>query len=153
MTCKSIIISILIFFLVSCGAVSSYAKPDFTINKEIPIIVSDIDGDEPGVQEKLEHLLLTKGFNVVSKSYLGDLDKSSKGGMYFSVDDQKSYEIQLNFTYYYDVFYYAFKSFSARVVDRDTNKIVITANFSGDKSVTAVLNEFMIELEKYFIDS
>jgi len=117
-------------FLITCGTNSTLVKPGTYFTEHTPIILSPVDGDNPGIRAKLEHLLINEGFNV-------------------GLHSQPKYEIAISGYFYYDVFYWRFKSFSAEVRDLISGKIVISTNFSGDKSITSVLNNFVSELEKY----
>jgi len=46
------------------------------------------------------------------------------------------------------VFYWAYRNFSAKITDLNTGEIILTAQFSGDRSVDSVLNELMKKIDK-----
>ncbi len=56
------------------------------------------------------------------------------------------YILDLDYHYYYDVFYYAFTRFTATITDLRSGEIIMTAHFRGDKSCKAVLKEFVKKL-------
>ena len=58
------------------------------------------------------------------------------------------YVLDINYSYYYDLFYYAYTNFSATITDLSTGEIIMTANFRGDKSVRSVLNELVQKMNK-----
>ena len=58
------------------------------------------------------------------------------------------YVLDLDYTYYYDVFYFAYRNFSATITDMRTGEIIMTANFRGDKGCRAVLNELINKMNK-----
>lgn len=53
------------------------------------------------------------------------------------------YVLDIDYSYYYDLFFYAYTNFSATITDLNSGEIIMTANFRGDKSVRSVLNELV----------
>lgn len=126
------------------------------------------------MQGKLEHLLLERGFEVVSQAVAeekvklqseaegGVLAKSQSGqGQYAggvigksrseqalsTVRELKStYILRFKYHSYWDVFYWAFTTYNATVVDLRTGEVVASADFSGDRSANSVLKEFANKL-------
>ena len=161
-----IILGALIILLSGCGTVNVALKPntEFSKNSTITIIVNG--HDRIGVQGSLEHLFLERGFEVVSEavarrelkfqsesdsallaqsgqSKAGVISKSSSNQVLSSVKTVKSvYILRTSYNAYYDVFYWAFTSFNATVVDLSTGKVVGSVRFSGDRSVGSVLEDF-----------
>ena len=126
----NILFIVTFLFIIACGTNSTITKPGTYFTEATPIILSPIAGDAPGIEAKLKNLLTNKGFNV-------------------GLHSKPKYEITISAYFYWDVFYWRFKSFIAEVTDLTSGNIVITTNFSGDKSVSSVLNNFVSELEKY----
>lgn len=56
--------------------------------------------------------------------------------------------MDIDYSYYDDLFYFAYTNFSATITDLRTGEIIMTANFRGDKSCRAVLQEFVDNLNK-----
>ncbi len=153
-----IILTALIF--TSCGTVKLSVKPGATFSRNATLTIAEED-DITGTVGELNHLLFEKGFNVIAystaKKALKYKDKI-KGSdpvnnefeaEIYSIKELNSiYALELNYTYYYDVFYYAYRSFSARVIDLNTGQIIMSANFRGDKSVRAVLKDFVNQLSQ-----
>jgi hypothetical protein len=163
-----------LFFVSGCGTVNVALKPQTTFSKNSTITVVAQGTDKIGVQGKLEHLLLERGFDVVSEavaqekvklqseSNTGVAAKSSNMGSGFGaaimeksqsdqtlskVTEMKSaYILRFQYHSYYDVFYWSFTSFNASVVDLVSGEVVASANFSGDRSVNSVLEEFANKL-------
>jgi hypothetical protein len=103
--------------------------------------------------------LFEKGFNIISYSSAkkaikykdqikgSDRENNEFEAEIYSIKELNSiYSLELNYTYYYDTFYYAFRTFSARVVDLNSGEIIMSANFRGDKSTKAVLRDFVNQL-------
>ena len=145
--------------LTSCGTLSVYVKPgtNFSRNTTITVLGGE---DKTGTKGQIEHLLLTKGFNIVSESTAKNAVKykdSLKGtdtinneyiAETYSIREINSvYALELNYTYYWDAFYYAYTRFSAKATDLNTGEIVLTASFSGDRPVNSVLNELLSKID------
>lgn len=169
-----LMISVLLLLLSACGTVSVALKPDTSFTKKGTITVVAENQDTIGIQGKLEHLLLERGFEVVSQAVAEEkiklqseaesallakgvsnsneydakvIEKSRSEQSLSRVRELKSaYILRFRCSYYYDLFYYAFRTFNATVVDLRTGKVVASANFSGDRSVNSVLKEFMDKL-------
>jgi len=144
-----------ILLLTSCGTMSVFVKPGTTFSKNSSITIVAKD-DLSGSVGELTHLLFSKGFNVISYSTAktavkykdkiqgSDIVNNEFNAEVYSIQELNSiYALEINYTYYYDVFYYAYRSFSARVTDLNTGEIIMSANFRGDKSVRAVLSDLV----------
>jgi len=164
----------IILLLTACGTVSVAVKPNTSFSKKGTITVVVERSDPLGVQGKLEHLLLERGFEIVSQAVAEEkvkLQSESEGGLLArgsassgdyvagaisksrseqalsKVRELKStYIIRFKYQSYWDVFYWAFTTFNATVVDLRTGEVVASVNFSGDKSANSVLEEFANKL-------
>jgi len=58
------------------------------------------------------------------------------------------YTLELNYSYYWDILFYSYTSFSARIIDLETSEILMSANFRGDKSIKSVLSEFTNKMSR-----
>ena len=58
------------------------------------------------------------------------------------------YVLDINYSYYYDLFHNAYTNFSATITDLSTGEIIMTATFRGNKSVRSVLNELVQKMNK-----
>lgn len=168
------LLAFLLPFFVACGTVSVAVKPNTTFTKQATVTVTVETNDPIGVQGKLEHLLLERGFEIVSQAVAEEkirLQSEAEGGVLAKggtgVGQQATGVIgktrseqalsrvrQLKSTYilrfryhsYWDLFYWAFTTFNATVVDLRTGEVVASVNFSGDRSVNSVLEEFVNKL-------
>lgn len=158
---RNILVIILITLIfTSCGTVKLSVKPGVKFSRNATLTIAKED-DRTGTVGELNHLLFEKGFNIISYStakkavkYKDEIKGSDPVNNEFeaeiySVKELNSiYALELNYTYYYDMFYYAYRSFSARVIDLNTGEIIMSANFRGDKSVRAVLKDFVEKLSQ-----
>ena len=76
-----------------------------------------------------------KGTDIINNEYIAET--------YFVKEINSVYALELSYSYYFDMFYWSYTKFSAKVTDLNNGEIVLTAQFSGDRSVTSVLNELM----------
>lgn len=135
----------------SCGTVKIYSNPESEFNKKTPITINLESDDKSGTLGELQFLLKSKGYNVLSynsaKKYLSlDVNKEKENihGVIVGNKEFKSlYILNVDYTYYWDVFYYSYTSFSATITDLVSGEIIMTANFRGDRNCGAVLNEFV----------
>jgi len=155
---KQLFLFLLIFLITSCGSVNVFVKPGTTFTKQTTITI--VGGDDgSNTKGQLEFLLLSKGFNIVSestaKTAIRYKDKLKGNDRYnnefnaevYSIKELNSiYAMETNYTYYYDVFYYAYRNFTARIMDLNTGEIVLTVNFSGDRSISSVLDDLANQL-------
>lgn len=146
------------------GAVNVTVKPDtyFSTNSTITVVSNGYD--PLGVQGKIEHLLMNHGFEVVSEAVASDkiryedkIKNSTSGQSEAEASLERVKEVRsafiLQFTYSYraDIPHgNVFNNFAASIVDLDSGKIVVSADFSqgdfGSKSVSSVLEEFVTKL-------
>ncbi|HQO58791.1 MAG TPA: hypothetical protein PLT76_08750 [Candidatus Omnitrophota bacterium] len=150
---------IAVLLLAGCGTLNVYVKPGTNFNRNTTITV--IGGeDRSGTKGQIEHLLLSRGFNIVSESTARNAIKyrgSLKGtdvinneyiAETYSIREINSvYALEMNYSYYWDVFYWAYTRFSAKVTDLNNGEVVLTAQFSGDRSVNSVLNELVNKID------
>lgn len=147
-------------FFTSCGTVKLSVKPGAKFSRNATLTIAAED-DKTGTVGELNHLLFEKGFNVIAYStakkaikYKDEIKGSDpvnnefEAELYSIRELNSIYALELNYTYYYDMFYYAYRSFSARVIDLNTGEIIMSANFRGDKSVRAVLKDFVNKLSQ-----
>jgi len=155
-----LVIILTILFFTSCGTVKLSVKPGANFSRNATLTIAEED-DLTGTVGELNHLLFEKGFNVIAYStakkaikYKDEIKGSDpvnnefEAELYSIKELNSIYALELNYIYYYDVFYYAYRSFSARVIDLNTGEIIMSANFRGDKSVRAVLKDFVNQLSQ-----
>jgi len=152
----------LIFFLLllsSCGTLNVHIKPGTTFTKSTTITVIGVE-DNTGTKGQIEHLLLVEGFHIVSeltaKTAIKYKDKlkgsddinTELSAEVYSIKELNSiYALEFHYTYYWEMFYWSYRRFSAKVTDLNTGEIVLTAHFSGDRSVNSVLNELVTRID------
>ncbi|MGC4039402.1 MAG: hypothetical protein QM710_01015 [Flavobacterium sp.] len=156
------LLSFVCIIMSSCGSIKLNAEPGQHFTKETTFTFAENNTgavDKTETVKELKYLLAQKGFNVVSiknaskatlfpDEILQTKDKSQILEIY-SIKDQKSiYAIETDYDYYYDVFYYSYTRFSAKIIDLNTNKTVMTAYFKGDQSVKKILKDFSELLSK-----
>lgn len=163
-----------LLLLTGCGTVNVAMKPQTTFTKNSTVTVVVQNSDRLGVQGKLEHLLLERGFEIISQAVAQEklklssesnariaargvsgagesaaaiLGKNESEQSLTRVTEVKSsYILRFHYHAYYDVFYWAFTSFNATVVNLGTGEVVASVSFSGDRSVDSVLEEFANKL-------
>ncbi|GHT02399.1 hypothetical protein AGMMS49525_05820 [Bacteroidia bacterium] len=140
-----------IVVLSSCGSMRVYVNQDATYSRKNPITINQSSDDNSGTLGELQFLLQSNGYKLMSygaaKKAL-NLDSQSESGSYHgeitnTTTFNSVYVMDINYSYYYDVFYWAYTSFSATITDLKTGEIIMTANFRGDKSVRSVLSELV----------
>jgi len=169
-----------LLLITGCGKVNVVMKQHTTFTKNSTITIVVENDDKVGVQGKLEHLLLERGFEVLSEAVTLEkvkLQSESENGLAVKskevsgesaaaiigksrsekslsrVTEVKSSYI-LRFRYnayeahmmYSMIIYWAFTTFNATVVNLDSGEVVASVNFSGDRSVDSVLEEFANKL-------
>lgn len=154
------IITLLLLFatitITSCSSLKMAVRPgvSFSKNSSITIVAQE---DVAGTVGELTHLLLQKGFNVISYSTAKKAIKyksKDKGNEFeaerYKVQDLNSiYALELDCNLGMGEFTdYVYDSFSARVTNLNTGEIVASASFRGHKSVDKVLKEFANKLAK-----
>jgi len=147
-------LSILLFS--SCGSVRVYINEDNTYSRKNPITINLSENDASGTLGELQFLLKSNGYKLMSygtaKKAL-NLDSqygssSTHNEMTFTKEFNSIYLMDVDYTYYYDLIYYAYTNFTATITDLRTGEIIMTANFRGDKSCRAVLRELVENLNK-----
>lgn len=149
---------LLMFFITSCGTVNVFVKPGTSFSRQTTITIIGGD-DRSNTKGQLEFLLLSRNFNIVSEStaktairYKDKLKGSDRynnefNAEVYSIKELNSiYAMETNYTYYYDVFYYAYRNFTAKVTDLNAGEIILTVNFSGSRSVSSVLEDLADQL-------
>lgn len=144
----------------ACGSLQVTVKPDANFSKNATLTIAKSE-DETGTVGELNHLLFSKGFNIIAYStakkaikYKDEIKGENSTNNEFeaeiySIQELNSiYALELNYSYYYDMLYWAYNSFSARVIDLNTGEIIMSAYFRGDRSVHSVLSEFVERLSQ-----
>lgn len=139
----------------SCGTMQVYVNNDATYSRKNPITIKN-SSDETGALGQLQYLLQSNGYRLMSMSAAKkalNLDtiknnNSSHSEITHTTTVNSVYVLEMHYTYFYDIFYYGFYSFSATITDLVSGEIIMTSNFRGEKSVNAVLNEFVREMNK-----
>ena len=157
---RFVVLSLIVLFITSCGTMQVTTKPDVVLSKSASITIAQQE-DQTGTVGELNHLLFSKGFNVIAYSTAkkamtykekntGDdmVNNETNAELHSFREINSIYALELNYTYYYDMLYWAYRNFSARVVDLETGEIVMSAYFRGDRSVRSVLNEFVNKLDE-----
>lgn len=141
--------------LSSCGTMQVYVNQDSTYSRKNPITITNTS-DVSGTLGQLQYLLQSNGYKLMSLSAakkalnldVSNNSNSSHAEITRTTTVNSVYVLEMNYTYYWDMFYYSYTSFSATITDLVTGEIIMTSNFRGDKSVNAVLNEFVREMNK-----
>ncbi len=146
------------------GTINVLVKPDTSFTPKSTITVVSSGYDPLGVQGKIEHLLLSRGFEVVSEAVASDkvryqdkiksdaLGQSEAEAYLERVQEVRStYILRFRYSYRADIPHgNVFRNFTASVVNLNTGKVVVSADFSqgdfGSKSVSSVLEEFVNKL-------
>ncbi|WP_138430912.1 hypothetical protein [Fodinibius saliphilus] len=157
---QSIIYLSLILFLSSCGSVSLTTKPGVEISRDATLTIA-ANEDQTGTVGQLNHLLLEKGFNIMSystaKKAIKKKHEISGSGSTVKVDSESYsvsqlnsvYALELNYRWSYDALSgYRYLNFSARIIDLNTKELVMSASFRGDRSVQRVLETFTTKLSQ-----
>lgn len=137
----------------SCGTMQVYVNQESTYSRSNPITITN-SSDESGALGQLQFLLQSNGYKLMSMSAAKkalNLDTVENGNQFHAeitntTSVRSVYVLEMHYTYYWDMFYYAFTSFSATITDLESGEIIMTSNFRGDKSVNAVLNEFVTKM-------
>jgi ABC-type amino acid transport substrate-binding protein len=142
--------------MTSCGTLQIYVNQDSAYSKKDSIIINQTTDDKSGTLGELQFLLQSNGYNLMSygaaKNALNldadSLEGSVRGKITNTTSYNSIYLLDLNYSYYYDVFYYAYTTFSATITDLENGETVMVANFRGDKSCRAVLKELVEKMNK-----
>lgn len=151
----SLLVCIVVIMFSSCGTMQVYVSQDSTYSRKNPITITN-SSDVSGTLGQLQFLLQSNGYRLMSLSAAKkalNLDASynnndSHHELTNTTTVNSVYVLEMDYTYYFDSFYYAYRSFSATITDLRSGEIIMTASFRGDKSVNAVLNEFVREMNK-----
>ncbi len=159
-----IVVVLFIFLSLGCTrTVHVSSDADTVYSPHCTIAVSCKSNDPLSIRQKLEHLLMSKGFNVVpervarikanmqKRKYA--LAESEKGTVAEKSKGMPSiYILDFSYEYYVVMSYkdYMFKKFSASLVDLKNGNIVASSDFSqssfGTKSALSVLEDFVNKL-------
>lgn len=136
MTFYRIIFLILIFTITSCGTINVTTKPNtkFSSNSNFTVKINQYS-DPIGLQSKLENLLLSRGFKVVSDWQVGQLK-----------DVNSLYKLRITYKEDSIWFFHIFSNFSASVLDINEGDIVLALDFQGERFSSGVLEYFVDEL-------
>lgn len=142
--------------LLSCGSVHVFVNEEHTYSRKNPITINLSSDDASGTLGELQYLLKSNGYKLMSygsaKKAL-NLDSqynnsSTHNEITYTKEFNSIYLMDIDYSYYDDLFYFAYTNFSATITDLRTGEIIMTANFRGDKSCRAVLQEFVDNLNK-----
>ena len=156
MKTKLLLLFSTLLFLSSCGSMRVFVNEEHTYSRKNPITINLSTDDETGTLGELQFLLKSNGYKLMSygsaKKAL-NLDSqyqnsSTHNEITYSKEFNSIYLMDIDYSYYYDVFYYAYRSFTATITDLRSGEIIMTANFRGDKGCRAVLKEFVDKLNK-----
>lgn len=158
-------ITLSIFLIFGCaGTVNVSVKPDTSFTPKSTITVVSSGYDPLGVQGKIEHLLMSRGFEVVSEAVARDKVKyqdkiksdapgqsEAEASLERVQEVRSTYILRFSYSYRSDIPHgNVFRNFTASVVDLNTGKVVASADFSqgdfGSRSVSSVLEEFVNKL-------
>ena len=156
MKTKLLLLLSTLLFLSSCGSVRVYVNEEHTYSRKNPITINQSGDDVTGTLGELQFLLKSNGYKLMSygsaKKALNldseDESSSTHNEITYTKEFNSIYLMDIDYTYYYDTFYYAYRSFTATITDLRTGEIIMTAYFRGDKSCRAVLAEFVDNLNK-----
>lgn len=140
--------------LISCGSVKVHVNTDNSYSRKNPITINQASDDASGTLGELQYLLQSNGYRLMSygaakKAFNLDSNhnyQSQHSEITYTKEFNSVYVMEIDYSYYYDLFYYAFTRFSATITDLESGEIIMTAHFRGDKSCKAVLNEFIKKL-------
>jgi hypothetical protein len=150
----TIIVSLLI---TSCGTTNVYVNHNSTYTRSNPITIITED-DRSGALGELQYQLLSNGYKLISlstaKKALNLDTESSSSTFHAEVTNtttfKTAYVLEYHYSAYHDPFLmqYRFAQFSASITDLVSGEIIMTARFSGDKSVQNVISELVMEMNK-----
>lgn len=155
MRLKALCLIIISFMVTSCGTMRVYVNHDSSYSRKNPITIIS-ESDESGALGELQFQLQSNGYKLMSmtaaKKALNldtDISSNSVHSEFTNTTTVRSvYVLEMNYSYYWDTFYYAFTNFSATITDLETGEIIMTGIFSGDKSVRSVITELVNEMNK-----
>ena len=144
--------------LPACGTVSVATKPGTQVSRGAKITIVAPRFDPQNVTGQLEHLLLSQGFDLASEAVARDridtnirqdfVGSSTVVAASTSKTTRLPSLLALRFSYnaYLDVFYWSFTRFNGTLIDLETGAVLASTSFSGDRSVTSVLEEIAAQL-------
>ncbi|MBQ2779327.1 MAG: hypothetical protein IJF46_06100 [Bacteroidaceae bacterium] len=151
---KTLTLLMLSTLLISCGSVKVHVNNDHTYSRKTPITINKAFNDDSDALGELQYLLQSNGYKLMSygsakkafnlDSNYGQSHEHSE--ITYTHEFNSLYILDLDYDYYFDLFYYAFTRFSATITDLRSGEIIMTAHFRGDKSCKAVLKEFVNKL-------
>jgi len=159
-----LIVVLVIFLSLGCTrTVHVSSEADTVYSPHCSIAVSCNNDDPLSIRQKLEHLLMSRGFNVVPER-VAKIKANMQNRKYAIVESEAGtfpersknmrsmYILHFSYEYYVVMSYkdYMFKKFSASLVDLKNGNVVASADFSqssfGTKSVLSVLEDFVNKL-------
>lgn len=158
--CCGAILSLMLFGCGPAASVHMKSGTTFTPQSTITIVGGN---DHLGVQGKLEHLFLSRGFNVVSEAVarsktqyedkiqnIGD-GSAMKAEVGRVTEVKSAYIMRYSYTRAWDTAYDSFKSFSATIIDLRTGEVVSSTNYAPGywsirRGVDSVLEEVVDKL-------
>lgn len=153
-----LIMLVIILNIISCGTTDVFVKPGISLSRNSTITIIGPD-DSSGTKGQLTHLLISRGFNIVSEKtaktairYKDEIKGKNIINHEFSAEIYRIkefnsiYACELNYRYVMDLFGPVFQNFSAKLIDLNTGEIVMTANFRGSKSINSVLKDLASQI-------
>lgn len=158
--------TLLFFIIILFGCAPQYSvtkRPEFKLVKGSTITVVSKNYDYANVQGEIEHILLEKGFNVVSEEVVKksieidenyELNKSSISGktsIYNQTALKSVYMLTFTYSTRADIPHgRAFTNFTGRIVELISGKLVASLRFSqgdfGSTSIPMALQNMLSEL-------
>lgn len=153
---KYVVAVLLASILTSCGSMRVYINHDSTYSRKNPITIINPSSDATGTQGELQYLLQSNGYKLISPmvatkslNYDSQSEYDSYHGEVTKTTTYKTvYVLEYDYSYYYDLSWYSYTTFSATITDLRTGEIIMTANFRGDKSVRSVLNSLVNKMNQ-----
>jgi len=110
--------------LPACSPIAVSVKPDSGLTRTRTLRVFAEHGDPVGVKAKLEHLLVAKGFRLVT-----------------TPEEKADYALRFRY-----VFLDGFRTFSAMIVETSNNEVVAVGELTGYRMDDGFLEEFVAKL-------
>jgi hypothetical protein len=162
-TMRIIAVLLILLFPGCTSTVHVSSDPDTIYPHHRTIAVSCNSDDPLSIRQTLEHLLISKGFNVVLER-VARIKANMQNGKHATAESKERtfrerskemrsiYILHFSYEYYSEASYkdYYFKIFSASLVDLKDGNVVASSDFSqssfGTKPILSVLEDFVNKL-------